>query len=42
MIKENPAKKRLKELKAKPVMTIPELTEAVKLLMELQGIEVEN
>lgn len=39
VIKKDPIKERLKELKDKPVMTIPELTEAVKNLMELAGIK---
>ena len=39
VIKKDPAKERLKELKEKPAMTMPELTEAVKKLMELAGIK---
>jgi hypothetical protein len=39
VIKKDPIKERLNELKAKPIMTIPELTEAIKKLMEFAGIK---
>lgn len=38
IVKADPVKERLKELKTKPILTIPELTEAVKKLIDLTSL----
>lgn len=39
IITEDPVKKRLKELKVKPVLTPAEIKEAINLLMEKVGVK---